>query len=97
MDYVNNDKNKAIRCGIAFHNEYTNYSIRIKGSEIVNPITEGISDYASSRRFEVAETLSWIGDKYKYIGKKTPTDSYNDVFIFIQIAVDNAVIRMKTS
>eukprot|EP00833_Pecoramyces_ruminatium_P011604 jgi/Orpsp1_1/1185636/evm.model.c7180000094686.2 len=96
VDYVNNDKNKTVICGIVFHDDYTNYSIRIKGSEIVDSITEGVSDYATSRRSEVAETLSWIGAKYVYLGN-TMTDSYNKVFIFIQMAVDNAIIQMKTS
>jgi len=98
-EFVNNDPNDSILCGIVFNNDdYTDYSIRIKGNYIVDSKEEPIWNYAKSRRMEYSVSDQWTsgtGDKENY-NNPVESDKYKMVFIYIQMAVDNAIIQMKT-
>jgi len=99
--FVREDNNDSILCGIVFDDDnFTNYSIRIKGSKIVNSKEEPIWDFARSRKDEVHMSINLLDDN-RYITDIldgiVESDKYISLFIHIQIAVDNAIIQMKTN
>lgn len=49
------DKNSKIVAGVVFYQDYTNYTIRIKGNKIVDSDEAPILNYAESRRSEYIE------------------------------------------
>jgi len=96
LDFVRDDKENQLLCGVVFGEDYTDYTIRISGFKIVDSSEEPISDYARTRQSEMTTvTTTWAKTK-PLCTDKTETDKYNNVFIYIQKAVDNAIIQMKT-
>ena len=98
--FIREDSNDSILCGIVFDDDnFTNYSIRIKGSNIVNSKEDPIWDYAKSRKGEIVKSMFYL-TKNRYstdnLNGKVESDKYTSLFIYIQIAVDNAIIQMKT-
>eukprot|EP00833_Pecoramyces_ruminatium_P008386 jgi/Orpsp1_1/1182418/evm.model.c7180000081199.1 len=97
LDYVRDDKEDTILCGVIFNNSFTDYTIKISGINIVDSQTEPISNYAKTRFSEMQSNgAMFTSFNYKYTDF-TVTDTYNKLFIYIQKAVDNAIIQLKTT
>jgi len=95
-DFVNDKYSEPILAGVVFDDDYTDYSIRIKGNEIIDSKKNPINNYSESRRSEYVDYLPWIpGYEYMHVGI-TDSDSYAKTYIYIQNAVDNAIIQIKT-
>ena len=77
-DFFSNDEEGTIFCGVVFNDDYTNYSIRIKGTEIVDSKADPVWDPNKNKIHK---------SSYKY----------TNIFIYIQMAIDNAIIKMKTN
>ncbi|OUM68963.1 hypothetical protein PIROE2DRAFT_3191 [Piromyces sp. E2] len=97
-NFVNDKKSdKIILAGIVFGDDYTDYTIRIKGNKIVDSKEKPINDFSDSRRSEYIEYLPWVrGYEYKHIGI-THADFYAKAYVFIQNAIDNVIIQLKTN
>ncbi|OUM68966.1 hypothetical protein PIROE2DRAFT_57734 [Piromyces sp. E2] len=95
-DYVNDKYNKPVVAGIVFGDDYTDYTIRIKGDAIIDSKKEPINNFADNRRSEYVDLYPMISDDYKYIGF-TDADLYARTYIYLQNAVDNAIIQVKTN
>jgi ABC-type multidrug transport system ATPase subunit len=98
-NFVYNDSDDSILCGVVFNNDYTDYSIRIKGSNIVDSKEDPIWNFAKSRRMEYIESSLWTGGDVNNDNYSNPveSDKYRYVFIYIQMAIDNAIIQTKTN
>ena len=76
-----NDRLNEILAAIVFNNDYTDYTIRIKGNDIVNSKEKAVLDYAKSRKFETIKEKRIItrfdGEEfYSYI-QSNEINNYN--------------------
>eukprot|EP00833_Pecoramyces_ruminatium_P006597 jgi/Orpsp1_1/1180629/evm.model.c7180000074154.1 len=95
-DFSNKDKKNKIIAGIVFNQDFTDYSIRIKGVNIIDSQKNPIGNYGKSRKSEWFDSHSWIEkNRFIYIGA-TEGDVYNDIFVPLQIALDRTIINIKT-
>ncbi|OUM58046.1 hypothetical protein PIROE2DRAFT_16788 [Piromyces sp. E2] len=70
VDFINNDKKESVLAGVVCENTLFNYTIRIKGSKIVDPSEKPVSDYSRTRFSEMVDTGSWSKNfKYKVINE----------------------------
>ena len=100
-----NDMSDSILAGIVFNNDYLNYTIRIKGNDIVNSAENAVLNLGESRRLEyVAKdnfVIKYDGKDFYYViitnENNTKADTYKDTFVPIQIAIDNILIQLLTN
>ncbi|ORX42404.1 hypothetical protein BCR36DRAFT_158904 [Piromyces finnis] len=90
--FVQNDKDNSILCGVVFNDDdYINYSIRIKGSNIVDsknlPYAKGKRSKIIAKRTVFKKDSSDI----IYMGKDE-SDKYNLLFVSAQMAIDNTIV-----
>ncbi|OUM60432.1 hypothetical protein PIROE2DRAFT_13780 [Piromyces sp. E2] len=77
-EFIYRDQYGRILCGVVFYDDYLNYSIRIKGKEIVDSNANPIMDISKN-----------VESDYRA--------GYESVFLYIQVAIDNAIIQMKSN
>ena len=96
LDFVRDDTEGQLLCGVVFGDDYTDYTIRISGFKIVDSSEEPISDYARTRQSEMTTVYQGWANLVSVSTDIAETDKYNNVFIYIQKAVDSAIIQLKT-
>jgi len=90
MSDFNNDYYNILLAGIIFESsDYLHYTIRTNGTSTPDPNAEAITNYALGR-YNIEEKA-----KTPYMG--TDADKYLSIFSPIQVAVDQAIIRLKTN
>ena len=95
--HSNEDKDGRFIAGIVFGDDYTDYTIRIKGPNTVDTKVEPIGNYAKSRDSEIIDTHSWIDKvRFKYVGI-TLGDVHKQILLPLQMALDRTIISMKTN
>jgi len=85
MNDFNNDSHNLLLAGIIFESEdLFHYTLRVNSSSAPDPSTHGIGNYMESR-YNAENSGS------------TEADEYSFLFTPIQVAVDQAIIRLKTN
>jgi len=83
-NYVNDYHNLLVASVIFQSDDYLKYVIRVNSTSAPDPYTPDIGNYAESRH--IAES-----------NRPTDADKYFSVFAPVQVAVDQAIIRLKTN
>jgi len=83
-DYFNDNRNFLLATVIFESDNYLHYTVRINNTWTPDSKLEPIMDYAKGRYFDDQTGIA-EGDKYEYL------------FSPIQVAVDQAIIRLKTN
>jgi ABC-type multidrug transport system ATPase subunit len=97
-EYSNKDNDDTLIAGIIFNNDYNDYSIRIKGSNIVDTKKNPLGNYGQSRHDEIIMAYSYYMQKYYIRGMKdTESDTYKNLFVPLQMALDRTIIKWKTN
>jgi len=95
-DYSMKDTKRNLVAGIVFGDDYTDYTIRIRGSDVVDPKEKPIGNYGKSRKSEIFDTGAFNPKRrYQYIGF-TQGDAYNYTFVPLQMAIDRTIMRYKS-
>jgi len=95
-EFSKKDKQGSLIAGIVFGNDYTDYSIRIKGTNVLDSKEEPIDNYGRSRNSEFIETYSLDYDKKYFNSGITKGDIYSFTFVPLQMAVDRTILKYKT-
>jgi len=84
MNEYNDDYHNLLIAGIVFKDDLFHYTIRVNSTSTPKPTADDIKNYIDGR-FESEENGA------------TEADSYSNIFVPIQSAVDQAIIRLKTN
>ncbi|ORX80834.1 hypothetical protein BCR32DRAFT_268653 [Anaeromyces robustus] len=97
IKYIDNDRKNSVIGGIIFHDDFNDYTIKIRNTEVTDSIMPFVNELAQTIRFEYVETGDVIfSDGYTYIGNP-PAEQYISLFVPLQIVIDSALIKMKTN
>jgi len=83
-NYTNDYRNLLVASVIFQSNDYLKYVIRVNSTSAPDPYTPDFGNYAESRH--IAENK-----------RPTDADKYFSIFAPVQVAVDQAIIRLKTN
>ncbi|OUM59961.1 hypothetical protein PIROE2DRAFT_14373 [Piromyces sp. E2] len=84
VEYVYKEKIFSKFAAVVFHQNYYNYTIRINSKNIVDPSLEPVEKYSKTVLEKCGEGSNSVSSKYGSGG-----------FITLQMAVDNAILKMK--
>eukprot|EP00833_Pecoramyces_ruminatium_P004358 jgi/Orpsp1_1/1178390/evm.model.c7180000065090.1 len=87
-DYINDGHYDDLLCGIIFGEDYTDYTIRISSKFVPDPMKDPINN-----SYTKSDDISYM----KFSDNVIINKKYNQIFIYIQKAVDNAIIQLKTN